>query len=278
MTVGVCVKWVPQRPEVNLLTGAVHAGDERFGGVSDADAAAIEWALRCGAAWSTDVVVVTLGPVGADAELRHALAVGATRAVRIDAESSAPSPVVAACLADVLSGCSTVFCGDYSSDRGSGTVPAFLAAHLGAAQALGLVQVEPGDSEGDVRGVRRLDGGRRELLAVASPAVLSVEGSTARLRRAGLTAALGSGGRTVEVIPGPDLGEHPHHPTRPFRPRARTLPGPSGSSSLDRIRQLTAASEGAEPHGESVELEPAAAADLILATLAEWGYLEHPAP
>ena len=41
-------------------------------------------------------------------------------------------------------GAGLVLCGDLSADRGSGSVPAFLAAHLGAAQALGLVAVELG--------------------------------------------------------------------------------------------------------------------------------------
>jgi electron transfer flavoprotein beta subunit len=274
MTIGVCIKWVDQRPEVNVLTGAVSAGDQRFGGVSAADRAALEWALRCGEAWDTKVLVVTLGPAGADAELREALAAGATRAVRIDADPQAPSHIVAAALAAELSDCHTVWCGDYSSDRGSGSVPAFLAARLGAAQALGLVHLEPHPGPGHVRAVRRLDGGRRERLEVSGRSVLSVEGSTAQLRRASLAAALGAGAFTISVVPGPDLGEHPRHPTRPYRPRARALPAPDGATALDRIRALTAAHEGSDTHGELVELDPAAAADRIVAALVEWGYLD----
>lgn len=272
-TVGVCIKWVDQRPELDGRTGTVHAGDERFGGVSAADRSALEWALRCGEAWDADVLVATFGPAAADAELRDALACGATRAVRIDAPVDAPSAVVASLLADVLAGCHTVFCGDHSTDRGSGSVPAFVAAQLGVAQALGLVDLTPGTTPGTLRATRRLDGGRREVLDVEGPAVVSVEGGTATLRRASLGAALGTSAAVVEVLAGPDLGEHPRHPTRPFRPRARALPVPEGATALDRIRVLTAAQDGGDTHGELVVLEPPAAADRILAALREWGYL-----
>jgi electron transfer flavoprotein beta subunit len=272
--IGVCVKWVDQRPEFDVLTGAVHHGDERFGGVSAADRAALEWALRGAEAWDAEVTVVTLGPDGADTELRDALAVGAHRVVRVDADPGAPSHVVARCLAGALDGCATVVCGDYSPDRGSGTVPAFLAAELGLAQALGLVQLELGASPCTWHAVRRLDGGRREVLALDGPAVLSVEGSTAALRRASLSAVIGARHGHIDVVPGPDLGEHPSHPTRPFRPRARALPPPSGVTTLDRVRALTAAQDGTESRGELVVLDPDAAAERILAALAEWGYLD----
>lgn len=274
--IGVCIKWVDQRPEFDVLTGAVHHGDERFGGVSAADRAALEWGLRAGEAWGLPVTVVTVGPVGAEAELRDALAAGAQRAIRVDADVAAPSSVVASCLAEVLDGCSTVVCGDYSPDRGSGTVPAYLAAHLDAAQALGLVHLEVGKTPASWRVLRRLDGGRREVLSIDGPAVLSVEGATAVLRRASLIAAFDARQAGIEVRPGPDLGEHPTYPTRPFRPRARALPAPAGATTLDRIRLLAASQEGGDGRGELVTLDPDAAAERILAALTEWGYLAPP--
>ena len=45
------MKWVDRRPEVDPLTGAVHT-DARTSGPSDADEAALEWALRIGEAWA----------------------------------------------------------------------------------------------------------------------------------------------------------------------------------------------------------------------------------
>jgi electron transfer flavoprotein beta subunit len=167
-----------------------------------------------------------------------------------------------------------VVCGAYSLDRGSGSVPAFIAHHLGVAQALGLVSVSLDGSTGDsIHGVRRLDGGRRELLDVPMPCVLSLESSVATLRRAALRDALRAERtpiecRTVAV------------PTRtavaaivtPYRPRARVLAPPVAATALDRIRELTDAG-GHATRGETVELEPRAAAARIAAALREWGYL-----
>src|SRR5450759_2697393 len=123
-----------------------------------------------------------------------------------------------------------VLCGDRSADRGTGSFPAFLAAALNAAQVLGVVRMES-DDDGMVRVHRRLDGGRREVLRVPRPAVVSVEAAGVRLRRAGLPATLASGLAAIPVARAPGtiaarwirvLG------APPYRPRPRGLPGPSG--------------------------------------------------
>lgn len=272
MLIGVCVKWVSQRPEIDRATGAMHPGDDRFGGVSLADQAALEWALRSAERWGAEVVAVSAGPAEADAVLRDALAVGATRAVRIDQASFATSPVVASVLASALDGCDLVWCGDLSTDRGSGSVPAFLAGRLDMGQALGVIEVALDDEPGQAQVVRRLDGGRRERLGVRGPAVVSVEGAAARLRRAPLAAAIAARSSSVEVVAGTPLGEHPRRPTRPYRPRARTLAAPAGSTPLERVRTLTALGAGAR--GDAIDLDPAAAAERILGALRDWGYLE----
>jgi electron transfer flavoprotein beta subunit len=178
--IAVCWKWV-----------AAADGDERWSGVSEPDRAALEVGLLLAAAVADEVTTVSVGPHGADRALREALAAGAARAVRVDAPSDLASATVAAAIADVVSGAAWVVCGDVSADRGSGSVPAFVAAELDAAQALGLVEVAPGT--GPLTVTRRLDGGRREVLSVTAPGVLSVEGAVARLRRAPLRAELAAG-------------------------------------------------------------------------------------
>jgi electron transfer flavoprotein beta subunit len=269
VTVAACVKWVDRRPEVDPLNGAI-SHDGRSSGASEADQAALEWALRLGDAWGDDVVAVTAGPAAADAVLREAIAVGATKAVRVDGPIDAPSEAVAAALAGELIGCRVVLCGDLSLDRGSGSVPAYLAARLAAVEALGLLVVEVGEP-GSITAVRRLDGGRRERLLVTGPAVCSVEGSTARLRRAPLASVLAARHAAITVVVGVDgAGRHGHRPTRPFRPRARALPAPHGDV-LDRLRSLTAAAVAGGGRGAET-LEPDAAADRILAALTEWGF------
>jgi len=256
--IAVCWKWV-----------AGSDGDVRWAGVSDADRAALEVGLALADATGDTVTVVTLGEAGAEVGLREALAVGAARAVRIDASPALPSAIVAAALADAVAGATWVVCGDISSDRGSGSVPAYLAAELDAAQALGLIGVDT--AAAPVQVVRRLDGGRREVLAVEAPAVLSVEGAVAHLRRAGLPAELRARTAPIDVLDGPVASPERAELVQPYRPRARVLPAPSGIA-LSRVLQLTGASGPAAPSRELVALDPAAAAARILGALVEWGY------
>ena len=236
------------------------------GGLSESDAAALETALRL----DEDVTAVTVGPPDTEPGLRDALAAGAQRAVRIDASADLRSDAVAKALAPSCVGASWVLCGDASADRGSGSVPAFLAAELGVGQALGLVAVDPADG-GSLRVVRRLDGGRREVLDARSPAVLSVEGSVARLRRASLPAELAAQRAPIEVVAGPEGPVERPSSTRPYRPRPREMAMPSGDA-FARIGQLTDAG-GSIKRAEVVTLDPAPAAAKIVETLRSWGYL-----
>jgi electron transfer flavoprotein beta subunit len=149
-------------------------------------------------------------------------------------------------------------------------VPAFLAAHLEAGQALGLIEVTLNSA--GVTALRRLDGGRRERLRVDAPAVLSVEGATATLRRAPLSSALAARTATIENVVGP-AGSHLPTARRPFRPRARVLPAPAGAP-LERVQSLLNGAAATKSHGVPVELTPAEAADRVLEALRGWGYLD----
>ena len=262
MGIAVCIKWSlpPTEP------------DERFSGVSLADQAALESALVESERTGLPLTVVTAGPAGADRVLREGLARGAAKAVRVELDLGSPSIDVARALASVTRDAHHVWCGDYSADRGSGSVPALIAGMSSRGQALGLVAVSSeADAPDRVRAVRRLDGGRREELLISGPAVLSVEGSVARLRRASLAGTLAADRAHIDVVSGHAKHVEPT-PSRPFRPRARVVAAPVGSSALDRVRRVIDTSAGTG-HGETVELEPAAAARRIVDALVEWGYL-----
>jgi electron transfer flavoprotein beta subunit len=278
MTIAACLKWVDDRPEVDRLTGEVVA-DPRSSGPSDADLAALEWALRLrDARGGEPVVAVSVGPPAADAMLRDAAAAGAARCVRIDLPIESPSALVASAITDVVRdpSLSFVVCGTYSVDRGSGSVPAFLAAHLDVAQALGCVTLSIDDEgPGAITAERRLDGGRRELVRTSGPCVLSVEGGSARLRRAPLHAVVAARDIDVEVVrPGTQPLTGGAVRRAPFRPRARVLPPPSADlSARERILALTGALTEREPP-QLLVLEPDAAAERILDQLRTWGYVE----
>jgi electron transfer flavoprotein beta subunit len=272
LVIAACLKWTPSPHDGGPL--GPDPGDERFAGVSAADRAALELALQLGARFALPVTAIAAGPAAADRVLRDALAAGADRAVRLDMAADSDSRDVAFELAQLLVDAVVICCGDYSLDRGSGSVPAFVAHHRRAAQALGLVAVDVDASDAStVRATRRLDGGRRELLAVPTPCVLSVEGSVATLRRAPLPRALSSRTAPIDVVATPPAHHHgaPAIVT-PYRPRARVMPAPAGDDVLARLRRLTDAGAGGA-RGETVELPPAAAAARIVEALRGWGYL-----
>lgn len=287
--IAVCVKWVDLRPDIDVLHGTVEPA-VLGAGFSDADRAAVEVALRLGAAGGDQVFAVCVGPAAADEGLRELLATGVDRVLRIDGDGSETSAVVAEQLAAAISAELTavspaagtesgaellVLCGDVSVDRGSGSVPAVLAHELEAAQALGLIQIdtEVESSGGEIGVVRRLDGGRRERLRVSAPAVLSVEGGVVELRRASLAAVLRTSQAAVPVRPGAHRRVADHPRLRPWRPRARVVPPPVGETALDRIVSLTGALVERTPP-IARELDPEDAADAILEQLRLWGYLD----
>lgn len=271
----VALKWVDLRPDVDRLTGTVHH-DDRFFGASAADLAALEWALRIGEAWDRPVVAVTVGPAAAETLLRDAVAAGAASAYRIDAPASTDSAAVAAALAAAVTelGSTLVCCGDWSIDRGSGSVPPFAAAHLDWGQALGVVGLAIGP-EGTLTATRRLDGGRREVLAIDGPVVTSFEGASAELRRAPLGRVLAAGQTEVQVSPAPPAARSRITIVRhgPDRPRARELPPPDPAlGPRGRILALTGALVDRTPP-RTVVCDAEEGVDLVLDQLREWGYL-----
>lgn len=273
-TVAVCLKAVELRAAVDPLTGQVVA-DPTSLGLSAADEAALEWGLRSAAAYGARLLALSAGPVGSEAVLRQAKAAGADEVLRLDCERDWPSEWVAASLASRLDGAQLVWCGDMSFDRGSGSVPAFIAGELGAAQGLGLVEISLGEAPGRALGaLRRLDGGRRERLSLRLPAVASVEGASARLRRGPLRRVIDAGQGEVPSAPGRKgslpaleiLGE------LAYSPPTRVVPPPVGDSGSARIAALleTAGRRGA---AAARQLEPIEAARAILEALESWGEL-----
>ena len=266
------LKWVDLRPDVDPLEGTVRH-DDRTSGFSLADAAALECALLLGEAWQLPVAAITAGPPGAQAVLRDAAAFGPRRLVLVTADIDAPSEAIAEALAPLLDGAAVVCCGDYSADRGSGSVPAFLAHQLEAAQALGLTGLTP-RTPGCLIAQRRLDGGRREHLQVTAPAVISVEPGAARLHRASLSGLLAAREAVIEVAEG--AVTHGSRvqvmSTAPYRPRPKMLPPPHDPLPRARLLALTGAlTERTPPRVVRASCDEAA--DELISYLKDKGYL-----
>jgi electron transfer flavoprotein beta subunit len=279
--IAACCKLVDYHLDVDPISGTVRV-EPNSSGMSPADEAALEWALRIAASLGGSVMAVTAGPPESERMLREALAAGATRAVRVALERRATSAATATGLAAVLGDAAVICCGDASLDRGTGAMPAFLAGELGAEQALGLVGVHlPTDGAAmapSLRVERRLDRGRREHLSVSPRCVLSVEAHTARLRRAPLEALLASRRAAIELAPvrspAPAPGDRDFEPMRtaPYRPRSRVVPAPASLSARDRVAALTRSS-GERPPARTLRLAPAEADAVLLEALESWGEL-----
>lgn len=259
MDVIVCWKWLGEHAPTQVE-------------VSHADEAALAVARQL-AGKTGSVTVVLSGPPAAEAAAREALARGAASALRLEAAGDEPSAQVAGALVGVIleeRDTDLVVCGDASSDRGSGSVPAFIAAYLGWPQALGLLELAPAP-DGALTATRRLDQGRRERLVIRGRAVVSVEPGVARPQRASLGALRAARTAPIHVRPGPQPCAEPLGLSVPFRPRARVVAAPSAEDALTRVRQL-ADSDAAAHATDSVELDPPAAAAHIVALLTQWGY------
>jgi electron transfer flavoprotein beta subunit len=268
LRIGVALKWVARQVAVDPLTGEATLDPFSYG-LSEANEAALEWALQL--AGEGETVAATCGPPEVEGALRQASAAGAQRLVRVD-----PAPDragVAAGLAGALAGCDLVVCGEWSADRGSGAVPALLAAHLGAAQALGALSIERvGRRAWTV--VRRLDRGAREVVRVTAPAVVSVAAASARLRRAPLDGVLAGAEASIDHRAAPPSFVLDLIPvaSAPYRPRPRSRPGPTGTP-FERIGALVDAGPERGP-ARLLTLPPDEAAAAIVEQLAAWGYLD----
>ena len=290
-----CLRINDLRPTVDPLDGSV-TRDPLGVGISPADGAALEHALRLADAWGGRVLAVSVGPVSIEPVLRDVAALGVD-VVRVPAdhesdghryitELAEDEHTLARTIAAAIRPFGTpelVMCGDRSVDRGTGALPAYLAHELDCRQALGLVALDV-EGPGTLIVERRLDGGWRERLRVRVPAVCSVEGAGVRLRRASLAGTLDVDNISTPVDRSIDVAEaagHANPPgpihigaTRPFAPRTRVLPAPEGNDPRLRLLALTGALVAHEPPMVVHPADPAEAADLLLAFLARHGYID----
>jgi electron transfer flavoprotein beta subunit len=290
-----CLRINDLRPTVDPLDGSV-IRDPLGVGLSPADAAALEHALRLADAWGGRVLAVSVGPDSIEAVLRDVAALGVD-VVRVPAdhesdghryvtELAEDEHALARTIAAAIRPYGTpdvVVCGDRSVDRGTGALPAYLAHELGYCQALGLVALAA-EGTGTLVVERRLDGGWRERLRVQLPAVCSVEGAGVRLRRASLAGALAGNDGATRVDRSLGVAEAAAHAgtpgplhigaTRPFAPRTRVLAPPEGEEPRLRLLALTGVLVAHEPPVLVHPADPAEAADLLLAFLVRHGYVD----
>lgn len=181
MDVLVCVKRVPESSSEVTLTEDGQAVDGRYVGftTSDHEQCAVEAAVQLVAEHGGEVTVLTLGPPEAVDQLRSALAVGATTATHVVADSSAYGPAdVARELAEVVRAHEAdgrphdlVLLGNDAADSGDFQVGIRLAHLLGRPVVNGIATVVVEEGTVVARG-NGPDG--QETYRVPLPAVVTV--------------------------------------------------------------------------------------------------------
>lgn len=178
MKIIVLIKEVPDTwgdRKLDLTTGiADRSASDRV--VDEIGERSVELAVTlAGAHPGTEIVLLSLGPESAQASLRKALAMGASRAIHVQdarlagADLTLTAEVLAAALA--AESFDLVIAGDLSTDGKGGVIPSMLAELLGVPLVGNLTSVEV--SGGDVRGVRASDYGTQQLTAPL-PAIISI--------------------------------------------------------------------------------------------------------
>lgn len=180
MKIGVCLKQVPDtdtRVKVNASATGIATDDVKWV-MGPYDEFALEEALRLKKAGkATEVVVITIGAVGAEVMIRDGLARGADRAVRLDDTAFAGSDALgkARILAAAVTGegIGLVLCGRQAIDSDQGAVPSMVAELLGWHQVSWIDQLT---IEGEAfRAQRAAGGGAREVVTGRLPAVITCD-------------------------------------------------------------------------------------------------------
>jgi electron transfer flavoprotein beta subunit len=153
------------------------------------DACATEEAIRIRERLGEgEVVVVTVGDDGADAALRRCLAMGADRAILVDAEPLDPVSTARA-LAGVVAAESPdlVLTGVQSADSVQGSTGAALAELVGLPRVAVVTSLDWSGS-GPATVDRELEGGLVDVVEVDTPALLTVQTGINQPRYANLRA------------------------------------------------------------------------------------------
>jgi electron transfer flavoprotein beta subunit len=178
----VCIKRVPDLGgEISLTADGMSVDDSSLGHtISPHEDCAVELAVQTARDTGGEATVLTLGSEDAVEQLRHALALGCTRAVRVDADASAFGPAdVATAIADVVRAHESagttydlVLVGNDASDTGDFQVGTRMAYLLDRPVVAGVSTFSVSGDQVTAR-AGAPDGGT-EVYDVALPAVLTI--------------------------------------------------------------------------------------------------------
>lgn len=178
MEIAVCIKQVPEHPDVRLEEGRwTLARQDVPSRINPHDLEALEVAMELREKHGGSVTVLCMGPPQAEEALREALAMGAQRGILLTdpalagSDTLATSRALAAALRRLEPPVDLILCGARSSDSDTGQVAPQIAEELGLPHAAYALEVEVLGQE--VKVCRRLDRSL-ERLRMRSPALVSV--------------------------------------------------------------------------------------------------------
>ncbi len=170
------------------------------------DEIAVEEAVRLQEAGvATELVAVTIGPTGAQEQLRTAMAMGIERALHIEADEALEPLSVAKVLKAVYDReqPDLVLTGKQAIDDDANQTGQMLAALIGCAQGTFASRIEPGD--GGITVTREVDGGL-EKLRMPLPAVITTDLRLNEPRYPKLPNIMKAKKKPIEQQPLADLG------------------------------------------------------------------------
>ena len=247
--------------------------------VNPYDEAALELALKAKARQSdVEVILLTLGPLIAEAELRRCLALGADDLYRIETDKEldpwSKSGLLARAVRDMDA--DLILCGKESLDKQNGQVGAFMAHHLGLPFLSAIVDLTIEDEKrATVR--RTADRGVREVIECRLPAVFSVEMGSHEPSLPTYQAMKRASSAEVKPLSYTDEDfTKKTVTTRIFspRPRPKKTPAPdSEAEAFNRIEQLLMDSR-IEKKGTILDNDPESQVNGILSFLEEHGFIK----
>ena len=211
MNIVVCLKQVPKKDSILRIAADQKWIDERDISyeMSEADAYALEEALRQKEKQGGEVIVISLGPERARQSIKEALAKGADRAIHLrDAafDSATDGAAVAHALAAALKDekYDLIFTGLQSDDYGFAQVGLILAEQLGLPTATIVMEVQP--EEGTVRVKRELESGWFQWVRLPMPALLTIQSGINQLRYATLKGIMAAKKKEIREVKAADIG------------------------------------------------------------------------
>ena len=230
--------------------------------LSELDEYAIEEALKIREAGDAEVIVLTMGPDGAETALKKALQMGADRAVHISDPGlhGTDAPATSLVLANAIKKLEAdlVLCGMASTDAIMGVVPAMIAERLGLPQVTLAAELTV---DGTTVRIRRDGEDAVEDIEATLPAVVSVTDQINEPRYPSFKGIMAAKKKPVETWSLADLDVSPDQVGLERRLDARSPTSPSGRRGR---RARSSPTTAPVPPSSPTSWPPAASSDLAL--------------